>query len=107
MCLSGASSNPGVTVDQARSEMKTIDSATRKGVFRHEQGRNDRVRRLLENLIGKYRTNLGLLLGAWGGVADRVREYGESFCARGAARGAEFASSRPVGASRDKIVKQL
>src|SRR5205823_1050272 len=58
----------GVTVDQARSEMKTIAAQLEKAYPETNKGETIVVTPLLENLVGKYRTNLGLLLGAVGWV---------------------------------------
>ena len=57
---------PGLTVDQARTEMKTIAARLEK-TYPDTNGKIYAVvTPLLENLVGKYRTNLGLLLGAVG-----------------------------------------
>src|SRR5438874_10336669 len=57
---------PGVTVGQARSEMKTIAAQLENWYPETNKGETIVVTPLLENLVGKYRTNLGLLLGAVG-----------------------------------------
>src|SRR5260370_1560445 len=63
---------------------------------------------LLENLVGKYRTNLGLLLGAVRLVlVSACARLGNLFAARGAARAREFAIHAAVGATRGQIVKKL
>src|SRR5437660_4523692 len=57
---------PGITVAQARSEMKAIAARLEK-TYPDTNGQETAVvTPLLENLVGKYRTNLGLLLGAVG-----------------------------------------
>jgi len=55
---------PGVTVERARTEMKTIAARLEK-TYPDTNGKIYAVvTPLLENIVGKYRTNLGLLLGA-------------------------------------------
>src|SRR6266850_1904839 len=98
----------GVTVDQARSEMKTIAAQLEKAYPETNKGETIVVTPLLENLIGKYRTNLGLLLGAVGLVLlIACANLANLFAARGAARSREFAIRAAVGASRGQIVKKL
>jgi putative ABC transport system permease protein len=63
---------------------------------------------LLDNLVGKYRTNLGLLLGAVGLVLlIACANLANLFAARGAARAREFAIHAAVGATRGQITKKL
>jgi putative ABC transport system permease protein len=63
---------------------------------------------LLENLVGKYRTNLVLLLGAVGLVLlIACANLANLFAARGTTRAREFAIHAAVGATRGKIVKKL
>ena len=56
---------PGVTVDQARTEMKGIAARLEKTYPDTNGGETAVVTPLLDNLVGKYRTNLGLLLERW------------------------------------------
>src|SRR5437773_8523667 len=99
---------PGVTVDQARSEMKTIAAQLEKAYPETNKGETIVVTPLLENLVGKYRTNLGLLLGAVGMVLlIACANLANLFAARGAARAREFAIRAAVGASRGQIIRQL
>src|SRR5580765_6395331 len=98
----------GVTVDQARSEMKTIAAQLEKAYPDTNTGESVVVTPLLENLVGKYRTNLGLLLGAVALVLlIACANLANLFAARGAAREREFAIRAAVGASRGQIVRQL
>src|SRR3982751_2145388 len=99
---------PGVSVDQARTEMKTIAARLEK-TYPDTNGKVYAVvTPLLENLVGKYRTNLGLLLGAVGLVLlIACANLANLFAARGAARAREFAIRAAVGASRARIVRQL
>src|SRR6059058_3856610 len=98
----------GVTVDQARTEMKTIAARLEK-TYPDTNGKIYAVvTPLLENLVGKYRTNLGLLLGAVGLVLlIACANLANLFAARGAARAREFAIHAAVGATRGQIIRQL
>src|SRR5437867_5504578 len=99
---------PGVTVDQARTEMKGIAARLEK-TYPETNGKETAiVTPLLENLVGKYRTNLGLLLGAVGLVLlIACANLANLFAARGAARAREFAIHAAVGATRGQIIKKL
>jgi putative ABC transport system permease protein len=99
---------PGVTVAQARTEMKTIAARLEK-TYPDTNGKETAVvTPLLENLVGKYRTNLGLLLGAVGLVLlIACANLANLFAARGAARAREFAVHAAVGATRGQIIKKL
>src|SRR6266513_1256224 len=99
---------PGMTVDQARTEMKTIAARLEK-TYPDTNGKIYAVvTPLLENLVGKYRTNLGLLLGAVGLVLlIACANLANLFAARGAARARDLAIHAAVGATRGQIVRQL
>jgi predicted permease len=99
---------PGVTVDQARTEMKGIAARLEKAYPETNRGETAVVTPLLDNLVGKYRTNLGLLLGAVGLVLlIACANLANLFAARGAARSREFAIHAAVGATRWQIIKKL
>jgi putative ABC transport system permease protein len=99
---------PGVTVDQARTEMKGIAARLEKTYPDTNGGEIAVVTPLLDNLVGKYRTNLGLLLGAVGLVLlIACANLANLFAARGAARAREFAIHAAVGATRGQIIKKL
>jgi putative ABC transport system permease protein len=99
---------PGVTVDQARTEMKGIAARLEKTYPDTNGGETAVVTPLLDNLVGKYRTNLGLLLGAVGLVLlIACANLANLFAARGAARAREFAIHAAVGATRWQIIKKL
>src|SRR5881398_1190813 len=99
---------PGVTVDQARTEMKGIAARLEKAYPDTNGQETAVVTPLLENLVGKYRTNLGLLLGAVGLVLlIACANLANLFAARGAARAREFAIHAAVGATRGQIIKKL
>ncbi len=99
---------PGVTVLQARTEMKGIAARLEKEYPATNAQASVTVTPLLENLIGKYRTNLGLLLAAVGLVLlIACANLANLFAARGAARAREFAIHAAVGATRAQIIKKL
>src|SRR5438309_4484493 len=99
---------PRVTVEQARTEMKGIAARLEKTYPDTNRGETAVVTSLLDNLVGKYRTNLGLLLGAVGLVLlIACANLANLFAARGAARAREFAIHAAVGATRGQIVKKL
>jgi putative ABC transport system permease protein len=99
---------PGVTVDQARAEMKMIAARLEKTYPDTNKSVYAVVTPLLENLVGKYRTNLALLLGAVGVVLlIACANLANLFAARGAARAREFAIHAAVGATRGQIVRKL
>src|SRR5437879_5789208 len=98
----------GVTVEQARTEMNGIAARLEKAYPDTNAKVGVTVIPLLENLVGKYRTNLGLLLGAVGLVLlIACANLANLFAARGAARAREFAIRAAVGASRIQITRQL
>jgi predicted permease len=98
----------GVTVDQARTEMKGMAARLEKTYPDTNSKVYAVVTPLLENLVGKYRTNLGLLLGAVGLVLlIACANLANLFAARGAARAREFAIHAAVGATRGQIIKKL
>ncbi len=98
----------GVTVQQARTEMKGIAARLEKTYPDTNRGETAHVTPLIDNLVGKYRTNLGLLLGAVGVVLlIACANLANLFAARGAARAREFAIHAAVGATRGQIIKKL
>src|SRR5437660_3947768 len=98
----------GVTVEQARTEMKGIAARLEKTYPDTNTKVYAVVTPLLENLVGKYRTNLGLLLGAVGLVLlIAFATLANLFAARGAARARDLAIRAAVGATRWQIIRQL
>src|SRR5438094_6764744 len=99
---------PRVTVERARTEMKGIAARLEKTYPDTNRGETAVVTPLIDNLVGKYRTNLCLLRGAVGLVLlIACAKLANLFAARGAARAREFAIRVAVGASRGQIVRQL
>jgi putative ABC transport system permease protein len=98
----------GVTVDQARSEMKTIAAQLEKAYPETNKGETIVVTPLLENLVGKYRTNLGLLLGAVGLVLLIACANLAIFLPPAEQRGrANSPFAPPWARAEERIVKQL
>src|SRR5213076_1186066 len=95
-------------VDLARSEMKTIAARLEQAYPETNKGETAIVTPLIDNLVGKYHTNLTLLLGAVGLVLlIACANLANLFAARGAARAREFAIHAAVGATRGQIIKKL
>src|SRR6185369_10462532 len=96
------------TLEQARSEMKTIAARLEKAYPETNGKETAIVTSLLENLVGKYRINLTLLLGAVGLVLlIACANLANLFAARGAARAREFAIHAAVGATRGQLIRKL
>src|SRR6266516_3772859 len=97
-----------VTVEQARTEMKGIAARLEKTYPDTNTKVWVVVTPLLENLVGKYRTNLELLLGAVGLVLlIACANLANLFAARGAARAREFDIHSAVGATSGQIIRKL
>ena len=98
----------GVTVEQARSEIKTIATRLEKSYPVTNTGVSTAVKPLLHNLLGSYRTNLTLLLCAVALVLlIACANLANLFAARGASRAREFAIRAAIGASRIRVIRQL
>ncbi len=99
---------PAVTVEQARAEMNTIAARLEKEYPDVNKGVGAVVTPLIDSIVGDYRTNLALLLGAVALVLlIACANLANLFAARGAARAREFAIRAAVGASRGRIIRQL
>ncbi|PZR72682.1 MAG: permease [Chthoniobacterales bacterium] len=98
----------GVTLEQVRSEMKTIAARLEKMYPATTAGTGVKVKPLLENLLGSYRTSLALLLGAVALVLlVACANLANLFAARGASRAREFAIRAAIGATRGRVIRQL
>jgi putative ABC transport system permease protein len=99
---------PGVGIEQARTEMRGIAARLEKAYPDTNGQETAVVTPLLDNLVGKYKTNLALLLGAVGLVLlIACANVANLFAARGAARSRELAIHAAVGATRGQIIKKL
>ncbi len=98
----------GVSLAQAQRELSTIGARLAKDHAETNKGIDVAARPLLDSIVGDYRKNLTLLLGAVALVAlVACANLANLFAARGAARAREFAIRAAVGASRGRIVRQL
>jgi putative ABC transport system permease protein len=98
----------GVTVEQARGEIKTISARLEKLYPATNAGVGANVRPLLDSLLGNYRTSLALLLGAVAVVLlIACANLANLLAVRGAARAREFAIRAAMGAGRGQIIRQL
>jgi len=98
----------GVNVSQAQAQMKSIAAGLERRYYADNAGISVVVKSLLENQVGPYRKNLGLLLAAVGFVLlIACANLANLLAVRGAARAREFAVRGALGASRVQIVRQL
>ena len=98
----------GVSVAQAQAQMKSIAAGLERRYYADNAGISVVVKSLLENQVGPYRKNLGLLLAAVGFVLlIACANLANLLAVRGAARAREFAVRGALGASRVQIVRQL
>ncbi len=98
----------GVTVEQARGEIKAISARLEKLYPATNAGVGANVRPLLDSLLGNYRTSLALLLGAVALVLlIACANLANLLAVRGAARAREFAVRAALGAGRGQIIRQL
>src|SRR2546423_5338032 len=98
----------GVTVEQARGEIKALAARIEKLYPATNAGVGANVRPLLDNLLGNYRTSLALLLGAVAVVLlIACANLANLLAVLGAARARELAVRAAMGAGRGQIVRQL
>jgi len=99
---------PGVSVEQARKQMKGIAAGLEKRYYSDNAGISVNVTSLLENQVGPYKKNLGLLLGAVALVLlIACANLANLLAVRGAGRAREFAVRAALGADRGQIIRQL
>ncbi|MGZ5503503.1 MAG: ABC transporter permease [Chthoniobacterales bacterium] len=97
-----------VSLDQARTEMRGIAARIEQANPDTNKDVTALLTPVLESMVGKYRTNLALLLGAVALVLlIACANLANLFAVRGAGRAREFAIRAAVGASRSQLVRQL
>jgi len=97
-----------VTLEQARTEMRGIAARIEQANYDTNKGITTHITPVLESMVGKYRTNLALLLAAVALVLlIACANLANLFAVRGAGRAREFAVRAAVGASRAQLVRQM
>ncbi len=99
---------PGVSVVQAQAQMTAIAAGLERRYYADNAGITARVTSLLDNQVGPYKKNLGLLFGAVGLVLlIACANLANLLAVRGAARAREFAVRSALGATRGQLMRQL
>src|SRR5215469_5130448 len=99
---------PGITVEQARSDMERVTNYLATVYPGYDKGTGATLRPLKEKMVGKVRSFLLLLLGAVGFVfLIACVNVANLLFARGAARSREMAVRSALGAGTARLIRQM
>ena len=99
---------PGVTIEQAQSELRVLDQRLAEAYPEENKGRTTILLSLHERMVGNMRPALMVLFGAVGLLLlVACANFANLLLARTAARGQELTIRAALGAGRARLVRQV